>query len=113
MEDREMEDREMEDREMNQEPPVLNLGKQPSNISLNRYISPTASHHPLPYTEHAIALVPSITGLRSAEIISTLVIHPFDVVKTRLQGVSYSKHLDIWSLAKRNSVQWIRATPVT
>jgi hypothetical protein len=84
---------------VDQKPPVLDLGKQPSNISLNRYISLTVSRHSLPCTKNAIALVPSITWLRSAEIISTLVVHPFDVVKTRLQGESYPAHLDIWSLA--------------
>lgn len=36
------------------------------------------------------SLVETLAGF-SAGIISTLVVHPFDVVKTRLQGVSYSK----------------------
>lgn len=55
------------------------------------------------------SLVETLAGF-SAGIISTLVVHPFDVVKTRLQGVSYSKFLDFWSLAKTSPVQWIRAT---
>lgn len=56
------------------------------------------------------SLVETLAGF-SAGIISTLVVHPFDVVKTRLQGVSYSKHLDIWPLAKTSTTQWTRATP--
>jgi solute carrier family 25 folate transporter 32 len=36
------------------------------------------------------SLVETLAGF-SAGIISTLVVHPFDVVKTRLQGVSYPK----------------------
>jgi hypothetical protein len=34
------------------------------------------------------SLIETLAGF-SAGIISTLVVHPFDVVKTRLQGVSY------------------------
>lgn len=46
------------------------------------------------------SLIETVAGF-SAGIISTLVVHPFDVVKTRLQGVSYPQHLETWSIAKQ------------
>ena len=58
------------------------------------------------------SLIETVAGF-SAGIISTLVVHPFDVVKTRLQGVSYPEHLETRSLAKIGPVQWIRAQPAT